>query len=116
MLISGHAHWDEMTVWCGILCHTMNSMSNFYAGEKYAAKRFSDEIEKENTSLKFIFPYKNAVFYMATISDEGIEVKGTSSRFVPPTPLSLGVKNKMLRAHAASYKLTWADVKSGKIK
>ena len=111
MMISGHKHMDYHAAMNGVLCCYFNSLSNMYCGSKYAVEgRYLPEIEKEYPCLKYIFPYRNPVYYMMTIDDEGVEVKGVSSQMVPPTPRQLGVKNKEINARASTFKYTWAEI------
>ena len=102
---------DYRTINQGVLCCYFNSLSNMYAGSRYEANgRYPKEIEEKYTSLKFVFPYKNPVYYTMTIDDEGIEVKGTSSRFVPPNPEAFGNFNRQITPCASSFKYTWAEL------
>jgi len=107
MFINGHLHVDDLDVIDGVPYYNVNSMSNMWVGKRMQySGRFSEEIEKENGSLKYLIPYRSAVFSVVTLDEEGVSVKGRNSSYVQPGPRKLGFKGK-ISAGAKSWEMKW---------
>ncbi len=105
MCINGHEHIDFFSQKDSISYLMLNSISNCWLGEEYAAKRFCDEIEEKYPNLRYTAPYKGAVFAIIEADKNEINIFGHNSEFIPPYPEELGYKEKLT-----------ADVTSRKIK
>lgn len=89
---SGHDHTDYSKEINGITYIQINSASNQWVGEKYACpERFSEEINKKRPAVKYTVPYKDALFAIVTLTNEGLQLEGKESSFIPPTPTDIGI-------------------------
>ena len=103
MMINGHLHADEIEERDGIIYYGINSMSNMWVGENLAySGRFPEEIEKLYSSLKYVIPYKEAVYSIVTLDDSGVRVEGVESKYVQPGPRKIGFKGT-ISAKARSW-------------
>jgi predicted phosphodiesterase len=89
--LSGHHHIDFVKTINSIHYIQINSMSYKWVGEKYRHARFSPEIEKAHPWVSYTIPYKEPLFAIVTLTSDGIlNIDGTKSQFIPPTPSELG--------------------------
>ena len=92
---SGHDHTNYMKEINGIAYIQINSASNQWVGEKYACpERFSDEINQKRPALKYTLPYKDALYGIVTLTDNGMNLKGVKSEFIAPGPEELGITDR----------------------
>ena len=102
--ISGHLHLDFLKEIDGVYYLGVNSMSNMWVGKRLEySGRFTPEIEKENPSLKYVIPYKSAVYATVTADEEGIRVIGKSSKYVQPGPRKIGYKRPISAGMKSRY-------------
>ena len=107
MFINGHMHVDDLDIIDGTPYYNVNSMSNMWVGKRRQYEgRFSEEIEKNNPCLKYLIPYRSAVYSVVTLDDEGVTVKGRNSSYVQPGPRKLGYKGK-ISAKSRSWQMKW---------
>ena len=100
---SGHHHTDYHKKIAGIHYIQINSMSYQWVGEKYRYKRFNEEIEKANPWVSYTVPYKEPLYAIVTIRNEGIfEIEGTRTEYIPPSPSELGYPEQQGRSPAIS--------------
>lgn len=90
MCIYGHCHVDEYAWRDGVLHYCINSISNHWAGERWACQRFDAETESRFPNLRYTFPYEGPVYAIVTLDEKGARIRGRKSRFVPPDPAELG--------------------------
>ncbi len=89
---NGHMHEDFVCNIDDVWYLDVNSVSNHWIGENYTCMgRYGADADEKYPNLRYVFPYKEAVFGIITIDDENITVKGTQSEFVGKGPEELGV-------------------------
>lgn len=89
---SGHDHTSYERVIHGISYIQINSASNQWVGDEFqSAERFDEAANKRRPSLKYVVPYKDAVYAIVSLSKKKLKVKGVKSTFVPPTPEDLKI-------------------------
>jgi hypothetical protein len=87
LVFSGHHHQDYHNIINGVHYVQINSMSYQWMGTKYAHSHYSETIEEANHGLKYVAPYKDPIWAMLTIYQNGVaEIKGKRTVFIPPTP------------------------------
>lgn len=92
MCINGHTHLDQLYRTNAIWQYTINSMSNWWAGSKFTClNRFTPDIDEKFPLLRYVTPYKDAVYAIIEMDENGAMVKGAKSEFVGKTPEELGV-------------------------
>lgn len=102
--ISGHLHLDFLKEIGGIYYLGINSMSNMWVGKRLEyVGRFSKEIEEENPSLRYVIPYKSAVYVTLKADGDGISVIGRSSKYIQPGPRKLGYKRPISAGMKSRY-------------
>lgn len=85
----GHEHVDRLEERDGVYYLCINSMSYYWAGEKFAHATYGEKIEQEHPMLPMVFPYRDPLFAIVEITDEGIAVHGTESEIVGTSPEAL---------------------------
>lgn len=108
MCINGHIHMDILHKEKGILYYTLNSISNYWAGEKYATHRYSDRIEKKYPNLQYVVPYQKPIYAIITLDQDGVTVQGVQGRFIPPNAKAVGIVEKVT-PHIKSWHRSWDD-------
>lgn len=106
MCINGHVHMDILHEENGILYFTVNSISNFWAGEKYATQRYSQKTEDRFPNLKYVVPYQKPLYAIITLDAEGVSVEGVHGRFVPPCAKASGIEAPVT-PHIKSWSKRW---------
>ena len=92
LVFSGHHHSDFHNVINGIHYVQINSMSYYWIGEKYQRERYSKEIDEKYPNLRYTIPYKDPLWAVMTIYDDGeIFIEGRKSEFVGPSPSEMGI-------------------------
>ena len=88
---NGHTHHDAAENINGIWYITINSMAYKWLGEEYEHIRYSEEVDKDFTWIKYTAPYKDPLFTVVEISTKGyIKMSGKYSSYVGPSPWDLG--------------------------
>jgi 3',5'-cyclic AMP phosphodiesterase CpdA len=91
--LSGHHHVDFATQISGIHYLQINSMSYYWLGEKFQHVRYGAEVDKTHPYLKYTAPYREPLFAVVTLSKAGgMQIEGTRSEFVGPSPAELGLE------------------------
>ncbi|MBE6885291.1 MAG: serine/threonine protein phosphatase [Ruminococcaceae bacterium] len=89
---NGHHHMDVITKEDGVWYIQVNSMSNCWLGEEFASKnRYGQAVDEQFPDIKYTAPYKDPVYAIVEMDDKGINIQGTESEVVGPTPEELGV-------------------------
>jgi len=92
MCMNGHTHLDHIYRTDNIWQYTVNSMSNCWIGTSFPCPgRYTEEIDAAFGSIKYTTPYRDAVYAIIEMDDDGAMVKGTKSEIVGPTAEELGV-------------------------
>lgn len=95
LCMNGHVHKDILHEEGGTLYYTLNSISNFWAGPKYATHRYCEKTEKAFPNLQFVVPYQKPLYAIVTLTPDGIDVQGVTGRYVPPGPSASGITEKI---------------------
>jgi len=94
---SGHDHTNFSRQINGIHYTQLNSMSYSWVGYKYASnKRYSKETYKKYPHLRATATYSDPLYTFVTISDDEINIKGTTSTFMKPHPRETGLTSDTL--------------------
>lgn len=89
---NGHNHIDMCTKEEGIWYVQINSMDCMWLDVDYICEgRYGAQIDEKYPNIKYTAPYKDPVFAIVTMDEKGMQIKGTQSRFVGPSPEELGV-------------------------
>lgn len=93
MAINGHEHLDMIEKIGNTWYYNMNSMSNAWMGKDFLCEgRYGAEIDEKFPNIKYTAPYADSVYAIITVDENAIDIKGTKSDFVGPTPEELGSK------------------------
>lgn len=106
LCINGHVHMDILHEENGILYYTLNSISNYWAGEKFATQRYCQKTEMNFPNLKYVVPYQKPLYAIITLDQNGVTVQGVKGRFVPPCAKSTGITAKVT-PHVTSWSKHW---------
>ncbi|MBR5586473.1 MAG: metallophosphoesterase [Clostridia bacterium] len=88
---NGHEHWDFQVNQDGIWYINLNSMSCLWMDMGFVVENvYGEEIDKDYPNIKYTAPYEDANFAIVTITDEGIDIKGTPNKYHGPTPAERG--------------------------
>ncbi len=87
--VCGHEHVDRLESKDGVYYYCLNSMSYYWAGERYDHTTYGETIEKEHPLLRMVFPYRDPLFAIIEITDSEISVEGKRSEIVGAGPESL---------------------------
>ena len=107
LCVNGHMHIDALTEQDGIFFFNINSISNYYCGEKYQCRRFSDDIENAFPSLKHTFPYKKPLYAIITVSKHGMRVNGVEGEFILPGAKELGSDDLSITPSIINRTIDW---------
>ena len=89
---NGHNHIDYYRKLNGIYYIDINSMSYLWVGSKYQCHtRYPKAIYEKYPSLVNMATYKDSLFAMVSVNDDGIKVEGNKSEWVGPSPDELGL-------------------------
>ena len=91
MAMNGHGHVDGVRMVEGIPFWDVNSVSYHYTGERFATVRYSRKLCTMYPTLPFTAPYAAPLYAVVRIRENAIEIHGTESSFVGPTPQELGM-------------------------
>lgn len=84
---NGHIHIDGATKDDGVWYVHVNSMSNHWMGEDYTSTmRYTAEIDEKYPNIRYVAPYSNALYAIAQIDRDGLEIKGRRGEFVGKSP------------------------------
>lgn len=91
MSIYGHTHIEDLYRVGKFWHYSVNSLSNCWLGSLYPClNRYTPEIDEKFPNIRYVAPYKDAVFAIIEMDDDGAMVKGVKSEFVGKTPEELG--------------------------
>ncbi|MBS14758.1 MAG: alkaline phosphatase [Gemmatimonadetes bacterium] len=105
---SGHHHRDYLRPILGILHAKINSMSYYFLGSRFAHVRYNENVDRKYPTIKHTAPYRDPLYAVVTIDlRRGIlEIAGTCSRFVGPSPWELGASREELDAPSLLPKIS----------
>lgn len=89
LCVCGHEHVDRAEQKDGVWYFCLNSMSYYWAGHEYEHSTYGEEIERDYPLLRQVFPYKDPLFAMITVSEDAITIQGTKSEIVGKAPHEL---------------------------
>ena len=95
--VCGHEHVDRIERLGGTYYLCLNSMSYYWAGEQYDHETYGEKIEREHPLLRAVFPYREPLFSIIDVTDEGIFIHGRSSEIVGASPEALDFHKAGLR-------------------
>ena len=88
---NGHSHLDGAKQVDGVWYMHVNSMSNYWLGEKYTTTlRYDEETDEKYPNVKFVAPYATPVYAIVELDGCGAKINGTDGEFVGKTPKELG--------------------------
>lgn len=67
MAICGHEHVDRFEQIDGVYYYCLNSMSYYWAGDKYNHSTYGEEIEQNYPRLRGVFPYREPLYAIIDI-------------------------------------------------
>lgn len=94
--LCGHEHVDRVEEKNGIYYMCVNSIAYYWAGEKYEHTTYGEAIEGAFPLLRQVFPWREPLFAIVEITDEGIRVRGVRSEIVGATPEEMDFKKSGL--------------------
>lgn len=107
MGINGHDHTDTLFKVDDTWFWGVNSMSNCWLGTRFVCEgRYGKEIDEKFKSIRYVAPYKDAVYAIITMDDEGVDIKGTKSDYVGPSPEEMGVYGEGSKFKEANIVIT----------
>ena len=93
LAINGHEHVDRLVEVDDIWYMCLNSMSCLWLDLDFTCMgRYSAEIDEKYPNIRYTAPYKDPLFAIIEIDDNGINIKGVQSEWVGPSPEELGSK------------------------
>lgn len=91
MSIYGHTHVEDLYREGKFWHYSVNSLSNCWLGTAFPClNRYTPEIDEKFPDIRYVAPYKDAVFAIVEMDDDGAMIKGVKSEFVGKTPEELG--------------------------
>ena len=108
LCMNGHLHLDDLHIENGIVYHSLNSISNYWAGEEYETLRYPEQIDRDYPSLRYTFPYRKPVFAIVTLTPEALIIEGRGGGFVQPGPRHFTLR-PMPTSCVRSHRLTWPE-------
>lgn len=88
----GHEHQDYEVMQDNIWHVNINSMSCFWMDEDFVVENvYGEEIDKKYPNIKYTAPYKYSNYAIVTLTDEGIDIKGTKNEYVGPSAEERGL-------------------------
>lgn len=92
MCVSGHRHVDKIFRIHHIWQYMINSMSNIWIGSKFPClNEEHPELDEQFPMLRYVCPYKDAVYAIIEMDESGARVQGVQSEFVGKTPDERGL-------------------------
>ena len=92
LAFSGHNHSNYTKVINGITYIQINSASYVWIEQpSMTEKRYPKEINDRYSLLNRSITYDKALYGIVTLTDEGMEMKGTKGNFMPPMPQEIGL-------------------------
>jgi len=87
MSMNGHEHIDSAKKINNTWYYNVNSMSNQWLDVKFMCyERYTKEIDEKFPNIKYTVPYKEAVYAIVTMDEDGAFIRGKESEFVGITP------------------------------
>lgn len=88
--LNGHDHVDGAHLLDNVHFVTINSMSFFYMNSQINIPRYSKIITEHYPILREAVPYTRGLYTVISITNEYLEISGSKSDFVGPSPLESG--------------------------
>ena len=89
LCVCGHEHVDRLDEKEGTYYLCLNSMTYHWGGRPYTHTTYGAELEAKFPYLSKIFPYRDPLFAIISLSDDGITVQGTATEIVGASPEEL---------------------------
>lgn len=94
LCINGHDHASNIKKIENTYYYGLNSMSYIWVGPKYEHFNYSDKIHKKYPFLKDLVLYKEGLFAIVTIYNNGtFNIKGMEGSYQNISPMDLGIGN-----------------------
>lgn len=91
MALNGHEHIDEVQKVDDTWFYNVNSMSCYWVGPEFEVKeRYDMEIDEKYPNIRYVIPYRDAVYSIVSLRQDGAEIKGVHSTVVGASPNELG--------------------------
>ncbi len=88
---NGHEHWDFQVNQDDIWYINLNSMSCLWMDKDFVVENvYGEEIDQDYPNIKYTAPYEHSNFAIITVTDEGIDIKGTPNQYHGPSPKERG--------------------------
>lgn len=92
MALNGHEHIDEVQKVDDTWFYNVNSMSCYWVDTKYEVKeRYGIEIDEKYPNIRYVIPYRDAVYSIVNLNQNGAEIKGVHSSEVGVSAIELGL-------------------------
>lgn len=93
--LNGHEHQDYLVKQDGIWFVNINSISCCWidAAFEYPGL-YGAEIDEKYPNIKYTVPYKDPIYGIVTLDEDGMMIKGVQSDYVGPSPVERGVFRK----------------------
>ena len=92
LALNGHEHMDNVWKVDNTWFLNINSISNYWLGEEYIClNRYTKEIDEKHPNIRYVVPYRDPVFSIVTVDENGATIHGRSGEFVGITPDAQGV-------------------------
>ena len=108
LCMNGHLHIDALRVEDGVVYHSLNSISNFWAGEEYETLRYPPQIDRDFPGLRYTFPYAKPIFAVVTLTEDELIIRGRRGGFVQPGSRSFTYR-PLPTSCVRSYRLHWPN-------
>ncbi len=94
LAINGHEHRDTLEKVDNTYFLNLNSISCMWVGPRYAdLGKYGEEIDAKFPDMRHVIPYREPIFAIVTIDENGVKIKGKSTDYVGKTPEELGLYN-----------------------
>ena len=108
LCMKGHLHIDALRVEDGVVYHSLNSISTFWAGEEYETLRYPPQIDRDFPGLRYTFPYAKPIFAIVTLTEDELIIRGRRGGFVQPGSRSFTYR-PLPTSCVRSYRLHWPN-------
>lgn len=96
LVFGGHDHSNYHREINGINYVQINSASYVWIGkDTQSEKRFSREINSRYGLMKYSMMYRDPLWAVVTLTDNGAEIRGVTSEFLPPSPEEVGISENV---------------------
>ncbi len=90
-VFAGHSHFDKVVTHGGIHYIHINSMSELPVGKGYSHIRYSEEVDRQFPTIKYVIPYRDPLYAMCRIEGDTIAITGRETSYIGLSPEELGL-------------------------